>query len=637
MRPGPLTGAAEERERWLALGLCGLAFGLRLYGLTRESLWVDEAFTVANARRPLAEVWTARVDVHPPLYTTLMHLWLPLAGAGEFSLRYPSVLAGVLLVPALFAAGRALGRRGLPGRAALLAALAPLAIWVAQDGRNYALLLTAVGLGLATTLRVLAGTPAGAPGRWQVGATLLALLTNHSALSLLLAQQLGALGRLRDRAFRRPWLVTQGVTIGVFGLWAGVFLLHREYWQGLFWLPWTRTTPLGRLLVDWAAGYSGWLLGMQRLLDTAWGPLQWTMAVAIALVGLLTMVGLAVPGLDWSRRLFLLTALLLPVVAVVVADRLNPNYHLRFTLAGYPVLLLLLARGLAAVAARRLWLGRLALGALVGLWAAAYQVYLTTPLKEDWRSAVRFLARESRPGDVVLAALKIAVDYYYTGPAVVYQLPPPVSFTEAELVARLDAMVNGAERVWLIPAENLAIDPQGFTARLLTRHARARHDYQVGLPVSRFDLPPGTHLRLGPPLVPIDALFEAKVRLIGYAVADSGPGRALQVVTVWRLERPLDEDLKVFVHLHDERGQTVAQQDPLFSDLTGLGGRHLPVGREVWIEALVPLNPAQRCAVRRVAVGLYRPVHPYPRLVVSPPESEQRVFLPVPATLCPPV
>ncbi len=59
-------------------------------------------------------------------------------------LRYVSVMAATLLVPALWVLGRLLARHGVlppaaPGFGALLGAVSPFLLWYGQEARPYAL------------------------------------------------------------------------------------------------------------------------------------------------------------------------------------------------------------------------------------------------------------------------------------------------------------------------------------------------------------------------------------------------------------------------------------------------------------------------------------------------------------------
>jgi len=125
----------------LAITLFG--FALRLAFLGRQSLWYDEAFSLAVARADWPTFWAALLSdgVHPPGYYLLLRGGLALFGAGEFGLRFPSVLAGTLAVPLTCQLGRALGSRRWGLAAGLLLSLNPFALWYAQEARMYSLLL----------------------------------------------------------------------------------------------------------------------------------------------------------------------------------------------------------------------------------------------------------------------------------------------------------------------------------------------------------------------------------------------------------------------------------------------------------------------------------------------------------------
>ena len=84
-----------------------LGFALCLYRLGYQSLWYDEGVSVFLAQKSLSAL-TAHTagDIHPPLYYYLLHLWIRLAGASEFSLAFLSLTFGVLLIALLFLLGR---------------------------------------------------------------------------------------------------------------------------------------------------------------------------------------------------------------------------------------------------------------------------------------------------------------------------------------------------------------------------------------------------------------------------------------------------------------------------------------------------------------------------------------------------
>ncbi|MGC9360822.1 MAG: hypothetical protein ACP5G7_10705, partial [Anaerolineae bacterium] len=72
----------------------------------------------------------------------------------------------------------------------------------------------------------------------------------------------------------------------------------------------------------------------------------------------------------------------------------------------------------------------------------------------------------------------------------------------------------------------------------------------------------GCEANLGDGLVPVDALFGERMRLVGYGLDSSQD--ALSVRLVWRAEQRMQTDYTVFVHLYDPAdGIPVAQDDAM--------------------------------------------------------------------------
>ncbi|MCB0160313.1 MAG: hypothetical protein KDD83_19400, partial [Caldilineaceae bacterium] len=146
----------RRSERLVLLVLLLAALALRLYQLTRQDIWWDEARNIDVALRPFLQVATApELDIHPPVYFWLLHLWTrPAALTREidaaqiaFLSRWLSVAAGVLGVPLLFQLTRAVGGNTAALAAATLGTFAPFWLAESQEARMYtvgfALLLAA--------------------------------------------------------------------------------------------------------------------------------------------------------------------------------------------------------------------------------------------------------------------------------------------------------------------------------------------------------------------------------------------------------------------------------------------------------------------------------------------------------------
>lgn len=199
-KPVQFSIDGDKSLRFVLAIIILLALILRLARLTFQPLWWDEGwslyFTTTDVRTMLE---LTAVDIHPPFYYLLLHLWIKLFGASVFSVRLLSAAIGTATVPLLYAAGRRL--LGVKGAllAAFLLAISPFHIYYSQEARMYGLVTL---LGLATFYFALRWEP----GDWGTGnwigyvlTAVAALYTQYYVAFLLLALNLVVLIRWLNR------------------------------------------------------------------------------------------------------------------------------------------------------------------------------------------------------------------------------------------------------------------------------------------------------------------------------------------------------------------------------------------------------------------------------------------------------
>jgi mannosyltransferase len=150
--------SGTRRDRWAFYVLLLLGFGLRLYGLTFHSLWLDEAVSIHLASLPLSQIFQQGMSLqepNPPLYHLSLAVWMKAFGSGEADVRILSALVGTLCLPALYLLGKRLFSNRLAVIATLLAALNPFLVWYSQEARMYALVATLSLWSLYCFLRLL--------------------------------------------------------------------------------------------------------------------------------------------------------------------------------------------------------------------------------------------------------------------------------------------------------------------------------------------------------------------------------------------------------------------------------------------------------------------------------------------------
>ncbi|MCK9307894.1 MAG: glycosyltransferase family 39 protein [Methanoculleus sp.] len=144
-----VTSLKTSRYVQVLLGLTLVGFLLRVYNLGGNSLWLDEASTLAFARQSLIGIWesTAGGEFNPPLFYWLEHGML-LFGESEFVLRLLPALLGVLTIPVVYLIGKEFRDKNIGLIAAALLAFSPFHIFYSQEARAYAPMLFFFSLAL---------------------------------------------------------------------------------------------------------------------------------------------------------------------------------------------------------------------------------------------------------------------------------------------------------------------------------------------------------------------------------------------------------------------------------------------------------------------------------------------------------
>jgi hypothetical protein len=602
----------DSKRSWQLIALLWLAFALRVWQLGEQSLWYDEGYSAylgAHVSVGQALELTVR-DIVPPLYYLLLRGWLPLAGTGEYALRFLSVGFGMVAVVLVERIARRLGgeRAGLLG--AGLAAVAPVLIWLSQDARMYGPLVTWSLLASWGLLRAVAPAATDAARRqgWAIFAVagLAALYTHTVAVFWLAGQVVFALLNLwRQRRRRQP--VRDGmVALGVLALgyvpWVIVAWLSLEqnagYWPG--YLP-----PSYLWRVAWDTFVGGQHLApAQTDLAAAWFA---GTALAAWLVLLLRRPRAAV---------YLSCYLVLPLLAMGIAFQHTPKLAPRYPTAMAPALLLVLAAGLTTLfepsrsppnteripqyairntqyasrltphasrithhVLRTAYFLALA-GALFFFVQANVNLYANADYgKDDWRGVADYVRREQAPGETVLlvSGHTYPVFAYYYGWEGWHALPADRQLDITHVLdygtaaPQLDQMLADAEGVWLVSWQEEVVDPTGLVPALLS---------EVGqeLPVPAFrGRSAGDRVRLRhfklqeraafPEALPVQHSIQQRVApglvSLGYSLPPQPVPADVEVVVrgFWQATEPLEGAHAASLRLIDRQGQEWARQD----------------------------------------------------------------------------
>lgn len=117
---------------------------LRIYQIGKQSLWLDEVFTMHVSQLSPYEIWKFTVssfDVHPPLFYWLEHISISFLGLTPLGLRIFPAVFGILTIPVFYVIGKDLYNENLGLLLSIFIAISPFHIFHSQDARMYTLFL----------------------------------------------------------------------------------------------------------------------------------------------------------------------------------------------------------------------------------------------------------------------------------------------------------------------------------------------------------------------------------------------------------------------------------------------------------------------------------------------------------------
>lgn len=518
-------------------------------------------------------------DIHPPLYFVLLSWWLPVAGSGEFALRFFTVLTGLPTVPLLHALGRRIGGPRVGLAAGLVAALSPLLVYYSHEVRMYAGSVTLVTAAAFFGWRAIEGER---PRRWLVPYVLLGVAAGYTHLYNLLvvlvmnvaylflvlppllraapARKGGAtiFARLRPVAW---WAAAQVAVVAGMLPWLPVLRRKELVGVGVIWRPFEDLGPaLANLGQSFALGvfpvpgpYSG----------LAW--LVWLAAAAGALALAASLARrrwdgpstAAVPGSIW---------LLLCFAFIYVSLAGRREVAARYLLVAYPGFALLAGAGLAW-ALRAPWAYWAGLAAVVVASAFPLADYYRDPIlpRPDDRAAVRAFENSAGPGDVGIFNAhyqSMVYEYYGRRGLPIAHVPAPAyagrhadeSGMRAATEKTLAELAGKYERLWVFFWQDYFTDPDQVVEKWLDNNlVRFRQEVFNGwIRLKGYERRP-----LG------EITFGNAIRLAAYEITPwpLQAGEPATVKLTWQVVGTPARDYQVFVHVVDKDYRFAAQHD----------------------------------------------------------------------------
>jgi uncharacterized membrane protein len=417
----PRRGEPDTSRKTALAALAGVTLaGLALRLVIPRGIWLDEAISINQANLSFHDMFENLqfADRHPPLHHVALWLTVRAVGDGELAVRLPSLIAGTLVIPALYLLGRELYDRRTGLIAALFGAASPILIWYAQEARMYAFVTLFGVLALWMQLRVIRKPSA---GNWAgyILATAGLLWSHYFGLLLIGVQQAIFVGVLIHR-----WRAGEPVRPLVLGFAYSLAVLALQLVPlAVFAQKQFDSTSVGGGLGLQPGGEYESLSFYAALANMAWALWGYhpdgTTELLAAMWPLFLLLSLLLLGRGGSRQTVILgAAVFAPIVILLTVSLYDRElFEVRYFLVVVPLLLILIARlvtgWIRRPAARYAVTGVIVLTLLLGL--VDQQTNDDNPRLYDFRGAIEEIEEDAGPRSLVLFEppdMRFVFDYY---------------------------------------------------------------------------------------------------------------------------------------------------------------------------------------------------------------------------------
>jgi hypothetical protein len=519
-----------------------IAIGLRVVGLTFDSLWLDEGYqtVVESYGNDLPDLTNSKAaeflfnpgipaGLHqvlsnfrnvdplcPPLFAVLMNRWLTIFGGSDLAIRSFAAVISVLSVVVLYFLGCALFGRRVAAFAALMQAMSPFDIAYAQEARMYALVVLLATVSCGSFVLMLCSRQSVKTAFLAIAYILStwALVNTHYTGLFIWAFQLSIgflLTFVRKDWLSLAWLAASNLAIAIICLpWYPLFCEAAAIRTASFYVARSSSMwwPIWALIIKIPSNWVYFLAGKHVM---SWASPIYPVAVAILFLGFKSLcsqfdklirellahseaqrqtndsatLDIEMAVRDRVDRAFLLLCwCLLPALFVWLVDTIESHRVIeipRYVIGTEPAIMLIAGMGIASALKK----GKFGWALVVGyaIFALANTTYAHIVLqREDWRGTAALVSKVCKPEEPLFVSQYydiVCLDRYLNRP--VRQIGVSSSIGKENLIQLLNNNACASGTLWVLTAQ----EGDGVFAMI-------PDSYQV---IDQYDLHHALHLR----------------------------------------------------------------------------------------------------------------------------------------------
>lgn len=391
-------------NKWLLLIII-LGLILRLIGITTESYWFDEIYSMTIAKLSFPGIVPmAAKDVHPPLYYMISHLWLNIFGTNELAARSLSAVFSLATIPVLYSIAIRLFNKKVAYISTLIFAFSRINIFYSQECRMYTLLSLLVCISYFFMIKILQskdknGSKVSLLILYSLANTAM-IYTHNFAFLILISQVIYILITLiRTKSVKSSKVIPFGISyIALFILYLPWFFILLNQIKSVskgFWLPEISRFSGGEAFIELSGSIILAVIFFVLLVFAIIKPKEKNKDVVSNKSNNLESESPKIgTGMFW---LWFVLPIALPLS---VSYFLSPIFNARYLLLTSPALILLVAVGIDNLVSSKIrWAVVIS---ILALSLIALTEDWTTNEKEDWRATSKYLDKTASKKDMII-------------------------------------------------------------------------------------------------------------------------------------------------------------------------------------------------------------------------------------------
>ncbi len=420
---------------------------LRIYHLGTEDLWLDEIFTIGDARQSVFKLLPHVLENGAfPFLAVLIHFTMRLFGESAITVRLPSCIFGILGIPMIFLVGRKMFNDIVGLCTACFLAISPYHIYYSQEARAYTL---QIFLLLAVIFFFLKVIEDNSPINWLLflGCELLATFAHWYSTIMILSINLYFvflwISKKEIRLRTLSWIISQSIYLIVTIPWL-LTLSSYHVWEKAKWIPPLSPKVIPETFYDFSTSitemnFPAWILWFGSLIFC----ILFFLAFVRRFSGNKNDLG---DKSNFSFSLSLALFIFPIVIFYLYSLRLNSYLAWRYLIIALPGFYLLSAQGLTWITSR--WVKTLFLILICFVYGFCLYIQFLKPHKISLRKPAEYVRIHYKLGDAIMIIPPFwgKSFSYYNPDAINVLLPDPPTYYETASAES----AKKYERIWLV-------------------------------------------------------------------------------------------------------------------------------------------------------------------------------------------